>query len=139
MRKKKMIDGLKKMWGFLPEISITMILSILLSSIVYEIVKGEIHAIPLVSLPVLVVLLAGIIGQFFWKNLVLSFVYSALFGFGSIYMVMAVLSEYHEFPAGDPKGIQLLAVGVVLFGGLAFLSFIMPWKYFRLFIPKREW
>jgi len=139
MSRKSISELLKMIWSFLPEICITIAIVILLGNISFDLVKHGGTGSMYISLIFTSFLLSGIIGQFFWKNLIVSLVYSVLFGFGSIFMVMAVLSEYYEFPAGDPDGILLLTVGLILFGGLALLSFIMPWKYLRIFTPKQEW
>jgi hypothetical protein len=76
---------------------------------------------------------AIIIGQFLWKNIYLSLYLSIIYGFFSIYMLLAVFSEYTEFPAGDPAGIRLLMTGFLIFGGIGLLAFIMPWKYRKVF------
>lgn len=54
---------------------------------------------------------------------------SILLGLLSVYMMLALLSEYHEFPAMDPRSIQMLTVGSLLFGSLLVISFYLPKKY----------
>jgi len=135
MKSDTIINGIKKVWCFLPEICITAALLAVFGDLIYSMIREGVGLLSSVMLVTVAVLLACSIGQFFWKKLVISFIYSILFGFGSIYMTLALISEYREFPAGDPQGIQMLLFGFFLFGGMAFVSFIMPWKYIGSFAP----
>ncbi|MDR2679491.1 MAG: hypothetical protein LBC47_01620 [Tannerella sp.] len=76
---------------------------------------------------VIVVILALLIR----RSRVLAVALSVVVGLGSFYMLLAVLSEYHEFPAGDPSGVQLLLTGSLICVSFGIMSVIMPWKYFR--------
>jgi len=64
-----------------------------------------------------------------WKNKYFALILSFILGVGSFYMLLAVLSEYSEFPAGDRDGLQLLAVGMSLFTSLLVVAFFLPKKY----------
>lgn len=66
-----------------------------------------------------------------WKNKVFAIIVSSLFGIGSCYMILAVISEFREFPAGSSDGIKLLLIGCLLFIFLLVMSFLLPQKYFR--------
>ena len=131
---------LKTIWRFLPEICITGLLFACLMDGIYAFFSKGWDTSMWIGYGIVAVVLACSIGQFYWKSLAVSFFFSAVFGLGSLYMLLAVLSEYSEFPAGDPKGMELLLVGTLLFGGLALLSFIMPWKYLmtQALEPARE-
>ncbi|MDH6535325.1 hypothetical protein D0T51_09115 [Parabacteroides sp. 52] len=124
---------LRFIWTFLPEITISTLALLGIMDFIIALFKDCITPLLYVSLFFWIIILASHIGQFFWKNLTVSMVSSILFGLGSLYMVLAVVSEYSEFPAGDPEGLRLLLVGISLFGGLAIMAFIMPWKYIRMY------
>jgi VIT1/CCC1 family predicted Fe2+/Mn2+ transporter len=64
-----------------------------------------------------------------WKNKYFALILSFILGLSSFYMLLAVLSEYSEFPAGDRAGLQLLAVGMSLFTSLLVIAFFLPKKY----------
>jgi polyferredoxin len=63
--------------------------------------------------------------QMYFKRVALSI----LLGVGGLFMILAVLSEYSEFPAGDTEGLKLLLIGVLLFVILTVMAFILPRKY----------
>ncbi|MDR1525245.1 MAG: hypothetical protein LBS79_08360 [Tannerella sp.] len=65
------------------------------------------------------------------RSRVLAVVLSVITGLGSVYMLLAVLSEFHEFPDGDPTGMQFLVTGGLIFISLGIMAVLMPWKYFR--------
>lgn len=130
--------GLKNIWCFLPEICITTTLIIMFGDSIFTMIRDGVSAFFLIISAILGALLTCSVGQFFWKKLAISFAYSILFGFGSIYMTLALVSEYKEFPAGDPQGLQMLLFGLFLFGGMAIASFIMPWKYIWSFSPGKQ-
>jgi len=120
-----------KVWTFFPEICCTLISLYCVIDSSYAVVTKGIDVFSPVLLGGLYVLLFCCVGQFFWQNKVVSVIQSVIFGLGSIYMLLAVLSEYYKFTTGDPEGLVLLLMGFILFGGTALLSFIMPWKYLK--------
>jgi len=120
-----------KVWTFFPEIWVALIAFYCVVDSSYAVATRGIDVLSPVALAGLYALLFCCIGQFFWQNKIVSIVLAVIFGLFSFYMMLAALSEFHEFVAGDPKGTTLLIVGIVLFGGTALLSFIMPWKYLR--------
>ncbi|GEM_PF-2091778 len=129
MNKLTIKEGLQKAWTFLPEICITIIVLLLFINSVLVLFSQESSSMPYYIIGVELILLVSCIGQFFWRNTIISIIHSMLFGLGSIYMILAAFSEYSEFPAGDPAGIRLLIVGLLLFGSLAIIAFVMPVKY----------
>jgi hypothetical protein len=66
-----------------------------------------------------------------WKNKYLALCVGLILGLGSFYMLFALLSEFHEFPAEDKNGTQLLFIGVMMFLTLLAVSVILPVKYFE--------
>lgn len=73
--------------------------------------------------------------QVFFQNKYVGFLMAWLFFFFSLYMVLAVVSEFRDFPTVTSDAIQLLAVGLLL----CFLSLgsagIMFWKYLPKIFP----
>jgi len=67
-----------------------------------------------------------------WKNKYLAFYTSMILGFVSFYFLLALLSEFSEFPAGSKDGRFMLLIGSLIFGGLLIISIIMPIKYFKM-------
>ncbi len=80
-------------------------------------------------------LMIGIIlfisGLLILKNKTMALFLSLALGVGSIYMLLAVLSEYKEFPAGSPEGLKLLLIGTLLFSIILLSAVFLPIKYFR--------
>ena len=54
---------------------------------------------------------------------------SLLLGVGCVYMLLALLSEYHEFPIGSLEGKTMLITGTLLFGYLLVMACSLAWKY----------
>jgi hypothetical protein len=112
--------NLKNILSFTPEILL------LLASGIYFI--AELIATSRLSYPAiacaLIVLILVIL-----KNKVFAILLSVILGLVSIYMLLAVLSEYSEFPRGDLKGTQLLLVGSLLFTSLLTIALTLPKKY----------
>jgi hypothetical protein len=84
------------------------------------------------TVPALVPLLPALllVALLIWKNRYLALFITAVFALGIGYMFLALLSEFHEFPAGDPGAAQMLATGGAIFLSAAILVIIMPIKYF---------
>ncbi len=52
-----------------------------------------------------------------------------LFVMGSLYMFLALLSEYSEFPTATGEAIQMLVVGTLIFGSSFVMGIVMLVKY----------
>jgi len=65
-----------------------------------------------------------------WKNKYLALSIAILLGGASAYFLLALLSEFHEFPAENQERWQMLLIGIAIFGSLLAASLIMPKKYF---------
>lgn len=64
-----------------------------------------------------------------WKSKVLAIIVTVTLGSGCILMLLAVISEFREFPSGDPTGAKLMVTGSVIFITLAAITICMPVKY----------
>lgn len=65
-----------------------------------------------------------------WKNKYLALSIAILLGGASVFFLLALLSEFSEFPAGNQERWQMLLIGGAIFGSLLVASLIMPRKYF---------
>ena len=66
-----------------------------------------------------------------WKNKALAILLAALLGLGSLWMILAVWSEYLEFPKGSPEGVKLLVIGMFIFLVSFACAIVMPVKYLK--------
>lgn len=113
---------LKNVLSFFPE---AILLSMTLFMLIADLLKSS-------SVNYIVLVLIGLIlGMIFLKNKCIAILISSLIALGSAYMLLAVLSEYYEFPAGDTEGIKMLLFGFLLFVSVIILAVVMPFKYFR--------
>jgi len=65
-----------------------------------------------------------------WKNKYLALSIAVLLGGASAFFLLALLSEFHEFPVENQERWQMLLIGSAIFGSLLVASLIMPRKYF---------
>lgn len=65
-----------------------------------------------------------------WKNKYLALSIAILLAGASVYFLLALLSEFHEFRVENQERWQMLLVGCAIFGSLLVASLIMPRKYF---------
>jgi hypothetical protein len=77
----------------------------------------------------MVVIMALVAILLIWRIKALAVSLSVCLGIGSFYMLLAVVSEFQEFPIGDPNGLKLLVIGLLIFIALMAMSFTMPLKY----------
>lgn len=111
------METLKKILPFAPEI-ILLIGSLLW---IIDILAGnQLNFV----MPIISILLAVLL---IWKNKYLALALSILLGIGSCYMLLALISEFREFPIGDSEGYTLLLTGSLIFIPLL----AMPIKYFQ--------
>jgi len=64
------------------------------------------------------------------KSKYLALSIAILLGVVSVFFLLALLSEFHEFPVDNPERWQVLLGGGAIFGSLLVVSVIMPRKYF---------
>lgn len=75
------------------------------------------------------ILVAVMTLQFFINNKILGLILGFLLGIGSIYMSLAVLSEFSEFESVTNEALKLLVIG---------LSIFLPSLVFSYFIIKKN-
>ena len=86
--------------------------------------------------PVAIGLLLLLVLELSIRNLILTVFSSSVIGLLSLYMMLAVLSEYNEFPVGDAEGFKLLVVGLFIFISTFALSVLMSVR--RLFYSSHK-
>ena len=79
---------------------------------------------------IFVSLLICLIGQFFWKNFVLALWLAVQLGFGSVWMILAALSDLAKMTPAD-DGYLYTVFGLFLFMGLTATAITMPFKYLK--------
>jgi len=121
-------ENLKKVLKCIPEILLLIGgFSCLLSELIWT------SSISLNFLNGLIVLgIIAILSLLIWKNKYIALYMSMLLGFVSFYFILALLSEFSEFPVGSQEGIKMLLIGGLICGGLLAISIIMPIKYFKM-------
>jgi len=112
---------LKKVLPFIPEI-ILLLVSLLW---IYDLFAGNPLNYFLVAISVAIITLLIL------RNKYLALGLSILLGIGNCYMILAVISEFREFPAGDSAGTSLLLTGILIFTTFLFIAVAMPVKYFK--------
>ena len=87
------------------------------------------YGINIVFYCIFVSLLISLIGQLFWKNLVLAMCLAPILAFGSVWTFLAVLSDLGEIPVWDTKTIAILILYMLMSIGLIIAAITMPKKY----------
>lgn len=113
----------KKILSYLPEAS-------MLGVGLYWFIDNLLVSPSYINYPILAVILFVLV-LIIWRVKAFAITLSVLLSLGSLYMVLAVISEYREFPSGDPDGKRLLFTGLAIFLSLIVMSAIMPIKYFK--------
>ncbi len=113
----------KKILSYLPEVSF-------LGVALYWFIDNLLVSPHYINYPILIVILF-IVALIIWKIKAFAITLSAVLSIGSLYMILAVISEYKEFPTGDPDGYKLLFTGLAIFISLIGMSVLMPFKYFK--------
>lgn len=70
--------------------------------------------------------------QVFFQNKYIGFSMAVFISLFSLYMVLAVISEFRDFPAASAEAFQLLGFGLLL----CFLGFSAAIAIFYKFLPK---
>jgi len=70
--------------------------------------------------------------QVFFQNKYIGFSVASLISFFSLYMVLAVISEFRDFPTATSEAVQLLVIGLLLCS----LGFTAAIVMFYKFLPK---
>lgn len=82
--------------------------------------------------PYALVILIVLLLQVFFQNKYIGFTIASLIALFSLYMVLAVISEFHEFPTVNAEATRLLAFGLLL----CFFMFSSSIVMFCKFLPK---
>jgi VIT1/CCC1 family predicted Fe2+/Mn2+ transporter len=70
--------------------------------------------------------------QVFFQNKIIGFALATLVSLFSLYMVLAVISEFNDFPTASAEAFQLLGFGLLL----CFFGFSAAIAMFYKFLPK---
>ena len=95
------------------------------------------HVFSIVSYCIFVSLLICLVGQFFWKKLILAFLLAILLGLGSMYMTFTWLIYFCKMTTAD-DGYLFAIFLLVLYIGLTITAFSMPFKYFKFGTIQRD-
>ena len=121
---------LKSALYFWQEIIFVIVLGVLVVGITMNISISFQYKINIVFYSLFVLLLICLIGQFYWKNLVLSLWFAVIFGLGSAYMILAALSDLVKM-ANTDEGYLYTVFCLFLSMGLTVVAISMPFKYLK--------
>lgn len=79
--------------------------------------------------PFAIVLLMTLVGQIIFKNRVVGLIIPSLLILSSLYMLLALMSEFNEFPTFNYEAKRLLFVGLTFFISTIVVSASMIFKY----------
>jgi hypothetical protein len=112
----------KQMLSYVPEMVLLLVAVVWFS--------GDLIAVSSVNYFALAFVLI-IFALLIWKNRIIGLTLATLLGLTGIYMFLALFSEYHEFPAGDPNGVKMVLIGSLIFASMLVISVLLYWKYLR--------
>ena len=119
------IKSLKSALHFWQEIVFVIGLGVLVAGMTMNAAVAFKQGINIVFYCIFILFIMCLIGQFFWKNLVLSLWLAVLFGLGSLYMIFGWFVEL--FKMTDTWGV----VSLFIFIGLTITAITMPIKYIK--------
>ena len=125
------MKSLKLALKFWQEIVFLIVLGILVVGITMNILVAFKQVINIVFYGIFVLLLIGLIGQFYWKNSNLALCLAIIFGLGSTYMILAALSDLAKMVNTDEGNIYTVFC-LFLSMGLTAIAISMPFKYLNL-------
>lgn len=76
-----------------------------------------------------IVLLVVLILQIIFKNRIIGIIIPSLLTLASLFLILAVISEFKEFPSVNAEAMKLLLVGLVYFSSTILVSGVMFYKY----------
>lgn len=79
--------------------------------------------------PIAIILIAGLILQIIYKNQIVGIIIPCLLILICFYMLLALMSEFNEFPTFNSEAKTLLFVGLSYFISTMVVSGIMIYKY----------
>lgn len=79
--------------------------------------------------PIALVIAGLIVLQIIFKNRITGFIIAIIFGCINLYMMLAVISEFKEFPSGEGYSYVLLSAGLGIVGANILVCCLMFGKY----------
>ena len=119
--------NLKNILPFWSEIIFVIVFATLL---VGQILFGSLNSTNLIFMGILLVMSSCLIGQFFWKNKILSSILAFILGIASLWMILAVLSDIGKISSENTSASTGLAFGGFFFLCLLITAIAMPFKYY---------
>ena len=130
------IKSIKSSLKFWQEIVFIIGLGWLVSGITLNAAVAFKQGINIVFYCIFISFIICLLGQFYWKNFVLSLWLAIMFGLGSVWMILAALSDLVKMTPVD-DGYIFTVFGLFLFMGLTVVAISMPFKYLKS-INKNE-
>jgi len=124
------MKSLKSALKFWQEIIFIIALGILVVGITMNISISFQYKINIVFYCIFVLLLICLIGQLYWKNVVLALWLAVILGLGSAYMILAALSDLAKMTKTD-EGFVYTVFALLLSLGMTVTAFSMPVKYIK--------
>lgn len=88
--------------------------------------------------PIAIGLLLVLVFQIIFKNRIIGIAIPSLLILVSFYMLLALISEFNEFPTFNANAKELLFVGLTFFTSSIIISGIMIYKYSAMDKPTNE-
>lgn len=82
--------------------------------------------------PIAIILIIGLIFQIIFKNRIVGIIIPSLLILTSFYMLLALMSEFNNFPTFDADAKRLLFVGLSYFIATIIVSGLMIYKYLAM-------
>ena len=124
------MNALKSALKFWQEIIFIIGLGIWVGGMTMNISISFQYGVNIIFYCLFILLITCLIGQFSWKSLALALWLAVLLGLGSLWMVLAALSDLVKMSNTD-KGFYGLVLGLFFFIGLTVTAISMPFKYIR--------
>ena len=125
------LKSLKSALFFWQELIFAIMIGILVFGITMNISVSFKHVFNIIFYCIFVLLIFCLIGQFFWKNLLLSIWLAVQLGFGSAYMILAALSDLIKMTPSEAGYIKTV-FALILSLCLTATAISMPFKYIKL-------
>jgi hypothetical protein len=125
--KLKSLPLVRKFWQ---EIIFALALAPLVFGMTMNASKAFHQVFNIISYCIFILLIACLVGQFYWKSLILSIWLACLFGLGSIYMTIGWLVELVKMKPAE-EGYVLAMFALFFSLGLTAVSISMPFKYMK--------
>ena len=125
------ITKLKSAVKFWQEIAFIVVIGIYVFGITMNISVSFQYGVNILFYGIFVSLLVVLIGQFFWKNLILAMILAPILALGAVWGILAALSDFGKIPAGDTKAFVGYSLITLFCIGLTIAAITMPKKYLK--------